>query len=256
MASSQITDDMLMAYVEGALAPDIAAQVEEALADDPTLKARARMLRQTRRRVRATMAAAIANAATLENSASDKKGSGKRFRDGGRSADVPPVGETDKIALTRSPIYICIGAFGLLLLAAATGYLSALPERSRLEVPVGALTSAETDRQLSQLPSGQGKTLMDARELGMVASFRDGDGNLCRQYRLVGTDFVTDAVSCLFQDRWSVRLAVSAPIVGTTPIMIPPPSNMATIDAYRAATRASVPLSPDEEQQVLARLKR
>lgn len=133
------------------------------------------------------------------------------------------------MALAASFVGIVVGLGGFLL-GQSTGVA---PDGANL-----ALNEA-----LETLPSGGDRALSEAESLHMIASFRDAEGHLCREYERKAADAVTTAVACHGPAGWQTRFALTNPVAeGYVPA-----STTDTLDAFLSGIGAGAPLSPQEE---------
>ncbi|MGC9419900.1 MAG: anti-sigma factor family protein, partial [Rhodovulum sp.] len=95
---------------------------------------------------------------------------------------------------------------------------------------------------------------VEGGEVEVIASFRNVDGELCREFEHDGPDRVTVvSVACRAVDRWQPRFAV---IAGAADSDYAPASSLATLDAYLAAIGAGAPMAADEEKKALEDIAR
>ncbi|MDR7028165.1 anti-sigma factor family protein [Rhizobium rosettiformans] len=245
-----ISDEMLMAFADGELAPAEQEEIETALAEDEALAERLAVFMDTRHELSATMkplinepvpaalqaslAAAIATARQTQGTKPQttetvvplrpRASSTSAARSTG-SAISSPWG----MALAASFVGIVVGLGGFLL-GQTTGVA---PDGANL-----ALNEA-----LETLPSGGDRALSESESLHMIASFRDAEGHLCREYERKAADAVTTAVACHGPAGWQTRFALTNPVAeGYVPA-----STTDTLDAFLSGIGAGAPLSPQEE---------
>jgi hypothetical protein len=245
-----ISDEMLMAFADGELAPAEQEEIETALAEDEALAERLAVFMDTRHELSATikplidepvpaalqasLAAAIATARQTQGAQPQttetvvplrpRASSTSAARSTG-SAISSPWG----MALAASFVGIVVGLGGFLL-GQSTGVA---PDAANL-----ALNEA-----LETLPSGGDRALSEAESLHMIASFRDAEGHLCREYERKAADAVTTAVACHGPAGWQTRFALTNPVAeGYVPA-----STTDSLDAFLSGIGAGAPLSPQEE---------
>jgi hypothetical protein len=107
---------------------------------------------------------------------------------------------------------------------------------------------------LAVVKSGETRQIGDGVGFTAIASFRDGAGQLCREFEQdrAGGDTVV-AVACRADEAWAVRFAVASAVGDDTGYS--PASSLDTLDAWLSAIEAGAPLSDDEEAKALAELR-
>lgn len=245
-----ISDEMLMAFADGELAPAEQEEIEAALTEDEALAERLAVFMDTRHQLSATMkplidepvpaalqaslAAAIATARQTQGAKPHMTETVVPLRP--RASSTPAARSTGSVitspwgmALAASFVGVVVGLGGFLL-GQSTGVA---PDGANL-----ALNEA-----LETLPSGGDRALSDAESLHMIASFRDAEGHLCREYERKAPDAVTTAVACHGPAGWQTRFALTNPVAeGYVPA-----STTDTLDAFLSGIGAGAPLSPQEE---------
>ncbi len=256
MIRPEFDDETLMAFADGELDAATAAVVEEAIVRDEALRARVEMFTETRAQAKAELrpspeepVPAALDAAVREMVEASRKASA--------AADLPTgnVVSIDAARRNNGPIRsgawqlplaaslaaaIAAGVVGYQLGSANGGHAPQLADASRADI-VEALWT---------LQSGQEQPLPDGGRVRVVASFRDNNESLCREYEVnpaTGNSLV--AVSCIEDDGWAMRFAVAAPVGGDG---YAPASSMDALEAYLSAIDAGPPLSMDEEARALA----
>ncbi|MFN4206284.1 MAG: anti-sigma factor family protein [Agrobacterium albertimagni] len=246
-----ISDEMLMAFADGELAPEEQEEIEKALAEDEGLAERLAVFMDTRHELAATMkplidepvpaaleaslTAAIATARQAQAADPHKTETVVPLRP--RASAPPATWSTGSVisspwgmALAASFVGIVVGLGGFLL-GQSTGV-----------APDGA--DLALNEALETLPSGGDRDLPATGEsLHMIASFRDAEGHLCREYERKTADAMTTAVACHGPAGWQTRFALTNPVAeGYVPA-----STTDTLDAFLSGIGAGVPLSPEEE---------
>jgi anti-sigma factor RsiW len=231
------TDEMLMAFADGEVAPTEAAAIATAAAADPALAARIDAFRQSRARIAvlatdtAVPDALVARIRALQAA----------------EAATPAPANSNVIPLTprpRAPLWqLPLAASVALLAGLAVGAF--MPRGDVPATPVALLSAPGLPEALASLPSGQSATLPDGSALTLISSFETETGDLCREIELAAPDSaILVAVTCRTGGLWDTQLAVLAEggASGYTPA-----ASLDTLDAWYAATGASAPLSPEEE---------
>lgn len=260
----EMSDEMLMAYVDGELAAEDAAAVERAIARDATLKRRAADFRDTRMLARGALAEARAEPVPAALVAAVRAAAERaRQASAGTAAPAAPAAtapaetpapatgarviafpQRRRAALLALPI-----AASLMIAAGLAGFLI-----GEARVPVtdvatvtplggdGAVTGA-----LAGLVSGDERTLADGRRVAAVASFPVDDG-VCRVFTVRGAEAgAVEGVAC---DRGS-GLAVEVAVTATSDDgAYTPASDVATgvVDAFLDAAGAGASLTVEEER--------
>ena len=133
-------------------------------------------------------------------------------------------------------------------LVAAAGLL--LAPQWRDVTPNGA-TLASVLESTPSMPAGW-EALADGRDIRPVLSFRDIDGNWCREYLLSTTEGSERGVACRENGGWEVRVAAAADIPGNSAEYRPAGAGDADVVADYLAERAGdVALSSSEEQALI-----
>ncbi|MBX9469652.1 MAG: hypothetical protein KL839_18175 [Rhizobium sp.] len=245
-----ISDEMLMAFADGELAPAEQGEIEAALADDEALAERLAVFMDTRHELSATMkplidepvpaalqaslTAAIATARQTQGVTLQAAETVVPLRP--RASSTPAARSTGSaisspwgMALAASFVGVVVGLGGFLL-GQSTGV-----------APEGP--SVAVNEALETLPSGGERALSEVESLHMIASFRDAEGHLCREYERKAADAVTTAVACHGPAGWQTRIALTNPVAeGYVPA-----STTDTLDAFLSGIGAGAPLSPQEE---------
>lgn len=264
----EMSDEMLMAYVDGELAAEEAAAVERAIAADAGLKRRAADFRDTRMLARgahaearaepvpAALVAAVRAAAERARQAS--AGTAASEAAASVAAAAPAVDTTAaatggrviafpqrrRAALLALPI-----AASLVIAAGLAGFLIGDARAPVTDVATvaplggdGAVTGA-----LAGLVSGDERTLADGRRVAAVASFPVDDG-VCRVFTVRGAEAgAVEGVAC---DR-GAGLVVEVAVTATSDDgAYTPASDVATgvVDAFLDAAGAGASLTVEEER--------
>lgn len=229
--TERITDEMLMAFVDGELDGATAAEIGRAVAADPALARRAEAFRSSRAAVKAAHAGLLADppparlvAAVLGTARPDAEAAapspsgGRAFR----SQTARPRGWRAALPLAAS----------LALVAGLGGFLA-----GRLGPPGGAdlLGGPTLAAAIGALETGQATEIPVAGapiRLTVLATY-DVEGGLCRSFEALAPDReVVRGIGCAFDGAWHVDIAVS---LGTAPEdgFIPAGAGAtASLDAY------------------------
>jgi hypothetical protein len=241
-----ISDEMLMAFADGELAPQEQGEIEVALAEDEALAERLAVFMDTRHTLAATMkplidepvpAALTAAIATARQTQAATPQAAETV--------VPLRPRPSSSPAARSPGSAIASPWGMALAASFVGVVVGLGGfllgQSTGVAPDGA--NLALNEALESLPSGGDRALSEAESLHMIASFRDAEGHLCREYERKAADAVTTAVACHGPAGWQTRFALTNPVAeGYVPA-----STTDTLDAFLSGIGAGAPLSPEEE---------
>lgn len=231
----QIDDQTLMALADGELDAATAATVSATVKADPALQARLRMFSETRRRLRADapavqpsdkdadLIAMIRAAQTASNTT---------------AKSLPPAA-AQPANMNRRPLMAIAAALALAVVG-----LGWWQNGGPSETGLGAGQLAALD----SLPSGQTQRLDDGRDLTMIASYQNGDGEFCREYETFG-DAAQIVVACRGSDGWAERFAVS---IQEDPGYVPAAGEIAELDQFLNQSGMGQPLSPEAEATALA----
>ena len=241
MTGDDITDEMLMAYADGALPPEDAARIEARLASDADLAARLAPFLGTRD---ALAALARRDAETLSLPAGLEARLMARMADA--RADAAEV-HTDRIvafvprAAQRIPLWSGAVAASLAL---AIGLGGGLMLGQGGDAPASPLAAV-----LDTLPSGGAGVLADGTEISVIASFVSAEGALCREYEVARASGMRSVeVACDAGAGWEVQLMLA--LSGTEGYA--PASAPELLDLYYEQSAAGAPLSPEEEAAALS----
>ncbi|KRE02301.1 hypothetical protein ASE63_08050 [Bosea sp. Root381] len=238
MAEPDPDDAILMAYVDGELSPDEAAGVRRMLEDNTRAAARVALFEKTRAALQASP-----------------------------GASAPPVGErllanVRAAAKAREPVvrfsprpsrrpgaWLPTAMAACLALAAGGVLGFGLAERGR---PQPALADVVADARwrsaLADLPSGESRDI-GPDKVTAVASFRDGQGRLCREFGHRAAERNRLAVLCREGEGWHVVFQMAIAI--ETGQDYRSASSHEALDAYLAANKAGAPMSREEERAAL-----
>ncbi|MCX7645089.1 MAG: hypothetical protein N2Z62_07315 [Rhodobacteraceae bacterium] len=246
-----ITDETLMAYADGALDAEAAREVERAIAADEALAARVAALAEARRAVKAAYATPepVPEALRARVQALAAADAARR--------SAAPAGNVVDLAARRRPAPLWklpLAASVALAAGGLAGWFAAEQARAPFGIGLTGLGDAAVVEALGKIASGERVALPGGAGFAAIASFRDSDGVLCREFEydpdpartLVG-------VACRAGDGWDLRLAVAAPAADAGGYA--PASSLDTLEAFLAATGAGPALSAEEERAALEALR-
>lgn len=228
--TGKVTDEMLMAFVDGETDAATASMIEQALAADAGLAARAEKFRASRALLRDAFGDArhepVPDALIAAARGSGPKGTVLPFR---RRV-------TQQYAL---PLAACLA-----LAFAAAGYFAGQAGTGTGD-PLGHAAMAAA---LAGTKSGESRTVTVSGQqalLETLATYRI-DGGLCRSFDLTGAQVALSGVGCDRGGGWTVDMTVAR---GGGDGLYAPASDAAlhSIDAYLDALEVSDPLGVEEE---------
>jgi len=227
--TADYSDETLMAFADGLLDEPLFSAVAESVEQNKALAARLEQLVDGARLAREGFAPML--------------------------EPVSPALEASVRAMTarkqRKPIWNRQIGIGWLfpvagVAGAVTAVVLALPMlRPASTSSWGGVTQSQLQGALDTVPSGGNQTLDDGSVLHAVASFTDGNGNLCREFEVPGYVMV----ACRAGTEWQVNMAVA----DGTDEGYRTASGLAVLDSYLTAIGASAPLLDAEERAALGR---
>lgn len=231
--NGKVTDEMLMAYVDGELDPGAHEEVRRAIEGNVEIAARAEMFRKTRNVAKAAFADLLATTPPkrlVDAIASENGAKIVRF----------PARRT---IATTLPLAASIAiAFGL------AGYWWGQNSMPSPEI----LGASPVAAALSRNPAGEPATvrLGDAQATLTALSSFPVEGGYCRMFELSGDGLATAmrGVGCGRGDDWTIDIAVASS--GEDGGYAPASAGLTeSIDIYLDAKGAGAPLSDEEEQR-------
>lgn len=233
----KVSEEMLMAYADGELDRDTAAEVARAAAADPELRERVALLHETRTLTRAAYAGVLDEPVPERLIAAANAGRRKRAGLGWRQVWLP---------------------LGAAAVASVAGFLVAaawLPGETGLPDLRAFDGLAEI---VSRLPSGATATLPLAGGVVMLAptgTYATADG-YCRTFAVTPRSAGAApwrGVECLHGNRWTVDMAIRDPGAGDD--VFAPASAAATqaLDAFLDAAGAAGAVEPAREEELIDR---
>lgn len=231
-----VSDEMLMAFVDGELDAATAQSVAKAIAQDETLAERVAMFEDTRRLTGEALRGTLSEPVP------------QRLLDAARGA--APRGDT-VVAFpqhkARARFTAPLAMAASLVLAVGIGYVAGTSGSGSSST--GLIADGRVAAALSEIPAGETRPLplddLNA-SLSTVGTFRVGDG-YCRTFRLDEGARSVGGVGCERDGAWTIDLAVVQPAATDGTYLPASESALGSIDAYLDAVGAEGPLSPDEE---------
>lgn len=252
-------DETLMAYADGELDDETRQAIEKAIDSDESLAARVAMFKETailsKRALDPLLDTPVPEslrAGIVELMARD---------DSPATAETvvpftPPAPQSSRrpfaawVTAMAASVTLVVGGLGGYLVGQQTG---------GMEEP-GVLSAARFDQPglsdaLRTVESGREVTLEATDDrLRLIASYRDADDDLCREFEIDQPDRSTFvSVACHKQGAWSVQFTVAA--AGQEGSGYAPASSLETLEAYLQAVGAGEVLSEEAESQALERLR-
>jgi hypothetical protein len=246
MTNLAVTDEELVALADGELAPDAAERLHARIVADPDLAERFAILAETRFLLEGERAEAQAApdhlAAAIAAAGNPPAAPRLSVIAGGRptAPAAPSARRWPRLALP-------LAASFLVMAGGLAGYLAGSAGRSDAGITLAGFSRGGIDAALSRAASGGEVALPDGK-LHVIASYKLGDGRICREYTLTrAAEPGWDAVDCRDGDSWRTEfLAAKAP---STPGYAPA-SGDASAEAFLSG-RGAEPLSPEEEGRLL-----
>lgn len=234
--TGKVTDEMLMAFVDGEADEATAAMIERTLAADAGLAARAERFRASRALMRDAFGDArrepVPEALVEAVLRADREDAVVAFPPRRRLSFVLPL------------------AASLALVFGVAGYLAGLAG-SRTGDPLGRAVLAEA---LAASGSGESRPVTVGGQeavLRTLAAYRI-EGGLCRSFDLSGPRISLSGVGCDRGGGWTLDLTVAR--AGGDGLYAPASeAALHSVDAYLDALEASAPLSPEEEAALAGR---
>lgn len=234
----QIDDETLMALADGELPEDEARRVSQAVQADPELQARLRRFSQTRQLLQQ---GAPVPAMTAQDDALAARIRAAAVA-GADAAQPPAVAPPAPANLNRRPLMAVAAALALAVIGLGWWQADGPGTSDGFSAPVLAA--------LDNLPSGQGDTLGDGRQLTMIASYLNGADELCREFETHRGEAMQIVVACRSGGEWAERFAAD---LAAPEGFVPASGDLQALDDYLASSGAGQPLTPADEAAALGR---
>lgn len=267
MMRRDITDETLMAYADGELAPDERQRVADALENDADLRARLQIFEQTGRElghlfdqplnepVPPHLIEIVRGAETRQDSAHDPgplESLVKRLRDTIADLSSPAAGwATAGVAATVFALGLSVGLWFQNSPGQQAGARLALLKIEDNHIwAQGALRTA-----LEDAASGESRTWPAAGKSGTVVpvlTFKDKTGRFCREYSVSGTPAASAVgIACRDSaDRWSIEIH-TAQTPEATAITPAAGAGIERLNALMTEMSKGDPLDLDQEETVI-----
>lgn len=252
--TDDFSDEELMAYADGELAPERSARLVAALPNRPDLSLRVALFART-----GALTAESVKAQTNEPVPDKLKASVEAMirKAAPASATVTAL-HPRKAAPSVSPLghwTMPIAASFLALVAGVLGYwLASGGAPGQGYYQVAGTADPELAAILSKLPSGEKARLKAGEEVAMTSSFYRGDQVLCREFAITRPEKGDHlAVACRSAGAWSIDLALRTS--GGADDTYKPASSAETLDAFLNALGAGPSIEGPAEVDALNKLR-
>lgn len=235
--TGKVTDEMLMAFVDGETDDATAAMIEKALAADPALAERAENFRVSRKLLREAFGSSR-DEPVPERLVKAAMGDG----DTGKVTPFRRRPPMSRFALPlAASLALAVGIAGYLAGQAGGGTGDAFGRAALAE----ALAGTKSGERRTVEIAGQGATFET------LATYRI-EGGLCRSFDLSGQGLSLTGIGCDSGSGWNVDITV-AKAGGDGSFSPASDAALESVDAYLDALEASAPLGPEEEAELDAR---
>ncbi|HTV67539.1 MAG TPA: anti-sigma factor [Rhizobiaceae bacterium] len=245
------SDEILMRFADGELDEATAARLEQALAADDALMARFALFTETRAASKAALQPLLDEPVPEKlRAAVEDMVARKKAADAAANVVAFPAGGASRHVTWRLPLAASLVAA---LVGAAAGFWIAGPSGtpSGAGVQIAGLNDSAISGALASVASGD-ETSIGADRFRAIATFRDSDQSICREFEIDTKDRDTViAVACHVDRAWKVNFAVVAPSADGG---YAPASSTEALEAYLAAIDAAEPMAPDAETEALRAL--
>jgi hypothetical protein len=255
--SISLTDERLMAYADGEATPEERAEIERALAEDASLRARVALFEKSR----AVFAGAAdrGRVAVPDALVAKVRALGIAHEAARSAAAAAPERVVDLAARRKAKPVFALPAALAAAIALAVGVTGGLLVGGRTGAPEGdlafaALNDPAIHEALDRLPSGSREDLPSGSAVAAISSFEREAGQLCREFEYDGAGGNTVvAVACSAEAGWDMRFAIAAASAEDTGYA--PASSLEALDAYLGIIEAGAPLSAEAEAAALQALR-
>ena len=244
MIQKRFSDETLMAFADGELAPQEQEAVERAMEDDPALAERVAVFLDSRMKARDALNPLldepVPEALTARiRDMTDKPSNVTAFPR--RPSGIQRPGPRWALPLAASIALIAGGLGGYTAGKSGQGQQNGF---GTAEIGQASITAA-----LNTIASGTETGLSAGERFRAIASYRDADGTFCREFEVDRTDGSTVvSIACRPDKIWKMQFTV---IARQSSAGYAPASSLETLDAYLSAVGAGAPMSVEEENAVL-----
>jgi len=229
MTTGSVSDEMLMAYADGELDENQAADVKRAVAGNPALQTKLAEFEATRLLARESFAGIKARPVPPElvrsvlAHAPSRPG---RWRQPAMSRLIP----------LAASIALMAGALGYL----AGSYRDAGPSLLGADHAITAALEASDSGAVTDADHG--------RRINVLATYRVQD-RLCRTFVVSSSREAVKGLACRASSQWTVELAVTQPVAGSSTYAPASDQSTPSIDAFLDSAGAGEPLDEKAEAQ-------
>lgn len=252
MTEHGFSDEILMAFADGELSPGESEPIERALEMDETLALRVEAFMNTRLKSQEALKPLLDEAVP---EALHRQVEGLITADAERAENVVPFPQHRPVAPVSTPRWaVPLAASVALVVGVASGYWLGLTDPDgRDGLQAANLGSPGVVQALREVASGKEKDLDSNERFRAIASYKDTNGDLCREFEVDHPDNSTVvAVACNIENTWKVQFTV---VAGQNTEGYAPASSLEALNAYLTAVGASDPLSEAAERSALQALK-
>ncbi|MEM1199900.1 MAG: anti-sigma factor [Pseudomonadota bacterium] len=252
MTEHTFSDETLMAFADGELSADESEAVERAMEADEALALRVEAFMETRLKSQDALKPLLDEPVP---EALRQKVEGLVAGTAEQAENVVPFPQNRPSAPVSTPRWaVPLAASVALVAGVAGGYWLGLTEPGGTSgLQAANLGSPGVVQALHEVASGKQKDLGNNERFRAIASYKDTNGDLCREFELDHPDKSTVvAVACNIQKTWKVQFTV---VAAQNTEGYAPASSLEALNAYLTAVGASDPLSQAAERGALEALK-
>ncbi len=263
MEKPVFADEILMAFADGQLDSETRLAVERAMAEDNAIATRVESFMRSAKLAKAAMGSEqqMSVPKALENRVR------KLLEKAGENTSPAPVNAnvvefrlpTSKVSGSKPASQVRRGALPLaasvaLVAGSLTGYIAGSSRPTDTAgIGIALLADPAVDGALRTIASGASREIGNVSELRAIASYRDSDGLLCREFELDGKDGTAlVSVACMVNAKWDVRFAIASRQSGEG---YAPASSLEALDAFLQSSGAIDPLTSAAEAAALQALR-
>lgn len=205
-----MTDEELMAYADGELAPLEAKRIEAAMAEDPVLAARVARFRAVRRALRTAYDSVVSEPvperlrALLGDVAANEPIEAPATTRAASVIDLNATRDEKRQRRFGPPAWAAIAAS--LVVGVLVGR-AVLPSEQSLLTNDGHYAGAELSRVLDTRLASAADNQTDATRIGLT--FQTAQGDVCRTFSHSENARLTSGLACRANDRWAIQVAVN-----------------------------------------------
>lgn len=251
-----LTDEILMAFVDGELTREDARRVEIAAEQDPEIRRRLETFEKTRDLLQVVSKEKTPIPSHLQDSVVAMIQAADRPR-----SSQPAGEETQKVVpfsrpKLRSFVPAALAASVTLVIGLAAGVSFTSHQTSPTTAHFGVAELADPDiaPALSVIASGSTEHLKSGAVLNVIASFENSNGNLCREFDYESTEGTSIvSVACHSDGQWLPKIAILTG--GTAQTAYAPASSLDALESWVTSYGLGDPLDAEAEQKMLTDIK-